>query len=72
MIDCSFCFKSCNPQKLRDVNFDPYKKGLENLCPICYEKHRTLYFKKNSMMDEYIEQWKNGKKKLNKGNASIL
>ena len=43
MFDCSFCFKSFPPQQLTDANFDPYKKGLENLCPKCYELHRTYY-----------------------------
>ena len=72
MFDCSFCFKSFPPQQLTDANFDPYKKGLENLCPKCYELHRTNYFNKNNKMDEFIESWKNGKKPLSKGNNTGL
>ena len=72
MFDCSFCFKAFPPQQLKDANFDPYKKGLENLCPNCYELHRNYYFKKNTLMDEFIEGWKNGKKPLSKGNNTGL
>ena len=72
MFDCSFCFKSFPPQHLKDANFDKYHKGLENLCPDCYELHRKYYFQKNSIMDDLLDSWKKGKCKKQKGNNTFL